>query len=276
MADLSVADPLIDAVGTAHSAAPTNARIVSLVPSITELLFDLGLGSQVVGRTHFCVHPADAVEKIASVGGTKKISARKLAALNPTHVILNIEENTLDLAKKAAELAPQVIVTYPKKPTDNRQLFALIGGIFGRAAEAAVLTDRFNEALATLTAAAGAWPQQRAYYFVWRDPWMAVSRDTYIAEFLALARIETLPAAAIDRYPKLIVSEALLRGADLVLLPSEPYEFGPSDVAAFHREFPTAPPVRLIDGQMVSWYGSRAVLGLDYLRAFGATLAALN
>lgn len=197
---------LIDAAGTLHAPAGPEARIVSLVPSLTELLFDLGLGTQVVGRTHFCVHP-DAAKPVPSVGGTKKIRLGRLEALRPTHVILNIDENTTDMAAAIAACVPHVIVTHPLGPRDNLGLYRLLGGIFGRAEQAEGLCRDFGRALDELEAAAGRWPRQRVLYLIWRDPWMTVSRDTYVSRTLALARWDTEPAIASVRYPRSISRE---------------------------------------------------------------------
>ena len=153
----------------------------------TELLFDLGLGACVVGRTHFCVHPAPELADVVSVGGTKKISNQKLSSLNPTHVILNVDENTKAMAAEIAEIVPNVIVTHPIEPEDNLDLYRLIGGIFGCADQAQRLSARFENELADLRAAALTQPRRNVLYLIWKEPWMTVSRDTYVSRFLALA-----------------------------------------------------------------------------------------
>src|SRR5512143_2306589 len=110
---------LRDAIGVEHSPVSNPARIVCLVPSITELLFDLGLETQLVGRTRYCIHPAGRVEAIVSVGGTKKLKLALLEELQPTHVIINIDENPRELVEQIAGFVPHVIVTHPLKPEDN-------------------------------------------------------------------------------------------------------------------------------------------------------------
>ena len=264
---------LIDAAVTLHAPAGPEARIVSLVPSLTELLFDLGLGTQVVGRTHFCVHP-DAAKPVPSVGGTKKIRLGRLEALRPTHVILNIDENTTDMAAAIAACVPHVIVTHPLGPRDNLGLYRLLGGIFGRAEQAEGLCRDFGRALDELEAAAGRWPRQRVLYLIWRDPWMTVSRDTYVSRTLALARWDTEPAIASVRYPPIDITRELLVRTSMVLFSSEPFAFAAPDIEAFRAEHDCA-GVRLvaIDGEMVSWYGSRAIRGITYLRSLAASLA---
>ena len=255
---------LIDAIGVRHTPVTAPARIVSLVPSITELLFALKLGDQVVARTHYCIHPAPLVMPLPSVGGTKKIRHARLQALRPTHVIVNIDENPRELAERLMADGLQVIVTHPLTPEDNVSLYRLIGGIFNRVAEAEALVARFERTLTELRQVA--WPRRQVLYLIWRKPWMGINRDTYIARMLALVGWETLPAECEARYPELEINKALLGAADLILFSSEPYRFLPEDLEGFARDYNCPPEkLRLIDGEMTSWYGSRAIQGLRYM-----------
>jgi ABC-type Fe3+-hydroxamate transport system substrate-binding protein len=234
---------------------------------MTELLFALGLAGQIVGRTHYCIHPQPAVAAIPSVGGTKKINYARLQALQPTHVILNIDENPRELAERLTRDGLEVIVTHPLAPEDNLSLYRLLGGVFHREAEAEQLGANFTQALAELRREP--WPRRRVLYLIWRKPWMGVSRETYIARMLALVGWETLPAMADARYPVLELDHALLEAADQVLFSSEPYRFQPADLEAFARDYDCPrEKLRLIDGEMTSWYGSRAIAGLAYLGRF--------
>ena len=263
---------LTDALGVRHPPVTAPARIVSLVPSITELLFALGLEQQIVGRTHYCIHPQPAIAAIPSVGGTKKIRCARLRALQPTHVILNVDENPRELAERLMADGLQVIVTHPLAPEDNIPLYRLIGGIFNRVAEAENLATQFEQVLAALRQVA--WPRRRVLYLIWREPWMGVSRDTYIARMLALVGWETLPAESETRYPTLAMDRSLLDAADLILFSSEPYRFQPADLQAFARDYACPlEKLRLIDGEMTSWYGSRAIQGLRYLGQFAREVA---
>lgn len=255
---------LTDAIGVKHAPVASSARIVSLVPSITELLFALGLEQQIVGRTHYCIHPQPAVAAIPSVGGTNKIRHSRLQALRPTHVIVNVDENPRELAERLIADGLQVIVTHPLAPEDNMPLYRLLGRIFNRVAEAEALAARFEQTLAELRQVA--WPRWRVLYLIWRKPWMGVSRDTYIARMLALVGWETLPAECETRYPELTLDKALLDAADLILFSSEPYRFLPEHLEIFARDYDCPlEKLRLIDGEMTSWYGSRAIQGLSYL-----------
>lgn len=264
-------DTLIDALGFRHTPTETPARIVSLVPSITELLFALRLEEHIVGRTHYCIHPQPAVAAIPSVGGTKKIKYTRLQALQPTHVILNIDENPRDLAERLMADSFQVIVTHPLAPEDNVPLYRLMGGIFDRAAEAEALVAKFEQALTELRQVA--WPLRRVLYLVWRKPWIGVSRETYIARMLELVGWETLPVKSEARYPMLELDHALLNAADLILFSSEPYRFQAADLESVARDYDCPlEKLRLIDGEMTSWYGNRAIEGLAYLGRFAGSV----
>lgn len=234
-------------------------RIVSLVPSLTELVCELGLAGSLVGRTGFCIHPKEVVRAIPKVGGTKSVNLEKIRTLEPTHVILNKDENLRETAEALAAFVPNLVVTHPLAPLDNLPLYRQLGAAFGREREAEALCDRFQ---AAYDAAAGKkYPERRVLYLIWKDPWMTVSRDTYISRTLRLFGMLTMPETAGERYPRL--EDLRMDGVDLVLLSSEPYRFGERHLAEV--EALTGKPARLVDGEMTSWYGPRAIAGLTYL-----------
>ncbi|HYN28009.1 MAG TPA: helical backbone metal receptor, partial [Burkholderiales bacterium] len=160
---------LPDAVGRFHAPAAPDARIVCLVPSITELLFALGLGSRVVGRTGFCIHPKPEVKKVAKVGGTKDFDLEKIRALAPTHLIVNVDENPRERVEAAAAFVPNVIVTHPMGPLDNPFLYRLLGGIFRAEAEAERLARDFESAYHEAVEATSRQPRERVLYLIWKD-----------------------------------------------------------------------------------------------------------
>ncbi len=258
-----------DAAGTVHPVAGDDARIVSLVPSLTELVCDLGLADRLVGRTGFCIHPWDTVRRIPKVGGTKDVKLEKVRALAPTHVLLNVDENRLKDAAALSEFVPHAIVTHPLHPRDNLALYRLLGAVFGAQERARALCAEFERALHDLAAA----PREPAdvLYLIWRDPWMTVAPDTYIARTLELAGWRTLPRQTGERYPEIELS-AFAGVVDRVLLSSEPFHFKPSHVDEVAALVPGA-EVSLIDGEMTSWYGSRAIAGLRYLAEYGGVRA---
>jgi ABC-type Fe3+-hydroxamate transport system substrate-binding protein len=253
---------LTDAAGIRHTPDP-HARIVSLVPSITELLVDLGLAGRLVGRTGFCIHPADAVAAIPKVGGTKDVNIEKIRRLAPTHLVVNIDENEKPTVEALAEFVPHVVVTHPLAPRDNLALARLMGGVFGAAAAAAAWCEQFEVEYAALQAMPKG-PPRTMLYCVWQDPWMSVSQDTYIARMMAAIgwSVPRLPDAA--RYPRFEWSEQLVAQLDGVLLSTEPYRFTDAHADALERQI--GKPVQLVDGEMMSWYGSRSLAGLRYLR----------
>jgi ABC-type Fe3+-hydroxamate transport system substrate-binding protein len=275
----------LDAIGAQKATSASEPRIVCLVPSITELLCELGLSRQLVGRTGFCIHPWETVKKIPKVGGTKDVKLEKVRKLAPTHVVVNVDENLKEDAEALAEFVPEVVVTHPQAPRDNLALYRLLGGLFDREAEAERLCEEFERAYAR--AIARERPVRDVLYLIWRDPWMTVAPETYIAQTLALFRWRTLPAAedpgAVDllrpegeegqevRYPAVDLA-GFAGQVDCVLLSSEPFHFKQRHLAEVEALVPGA-EVSLIDGEMTSWYGSRAIAGLDYLADYTAEAA---
>jgi len=239
-------------------------RIVSLVPSLTELVCALGLADCLVGRTGFCVHPREAVRGIPKVGGTKTVKLEAVRALAPTHVVLNVDENRRETAEALAEFVPHLVVTHPLGPLDNLALYRQFGEAFECPGQAQALCERFQDAYD----AARRQPRdtRKVLYLIWKDPWMTVSRDTYISRTLALFGLHTVPERSADRYPSL--GDIAASGADLILLSTEPYRF-----RARHRDeiqALTGRPTLLVNGEMTSWYGPRAIAGLEYLARFVA------
>jgi ABC-type Fe3+-hydroxamate transport system substrate-binding protein len=260
---------LVDASGRRHEVAASGARIVCLVPSITELLFDLGLAGKVVGRTGFCIAPREQVKKVAKVGGTKTIDLARLRRLAPTHVIVNVDENPRPLVEEIARFVPNVVVTHPLGPRDNLALYRLIGGIFGCDEAAQALSQRFQQVYDEVCAAAQAWGRQRVLYLIWKSPYMTVSQDTYISRMLSTVGWDTYVAHGSARYPTVELTPAVLDDMSFVLLSTEPYSFRERHCAEILVSLPPGSETRvaLIDGAMTSWYGSRAIEGLRYLRA---------
>jgi len=259
---MNALSPLIDAIGRRHAPAP-DARIVCLVPSITELLCELGLAGQLVGRTGFCIHPRDTVAAIPKVGGTKDVNIDKIRKLAPTHVVVNIDENDKPTVERLAEFVPHVVVTHPNTPRDNLGLARLLGGIFGAAEAAERWCAAFEDEYARLQAMPPG-PPRTVLYCIWQDPWMTVSSETYIASMLAELGWRVPGLGAGERYPRFAWSSDLVAGLDAVLLSTEPYRFTEEHADALEKQIGI--PVFLVDGEMMSWYGSRALEGLRYLR----------
>jgi ABC-type Fe3+-hydroxamate transport system substrate-binding protein len=260
----SIATRPLDALGRYHS-PHARPRIACLVPSITETLFAMGLGEQVVARTGFCIHPEPAIREVPKVGGTKDLSLAKLIETEPTHVIVNIDENEKTTVEKIARTIPNVIVTHPLVPEDNLALFRLLGHVFHRNEDADRLSQALMQALGDARETGAQLPNENVLYLIWKKPWMTVSRDTYVSAMLATIGWRTHPIQAEKRYPEVADDDAMWNDVDRVLLSSEPYSFDESHVESINATKVLKQPAQMIDGEFVSWYGVRAIAGLHYL-----------
>ncbi|MBO0948495.1 ABC transporter substrate-binding protein [Fibrella forsythiae] len=235
-------------------------RIVSLVPSQTELLFALGLTDEVVGITKFCTQPAEKVADKPRVGGTKNVTVSAVAALKPTLILANYEENTEADVVALREIAP-VHCTDIKTLPDALNMIREVGALVGRPAEADNLAGQIGASFATLRSVVSPEGPSVAY-LIWRKPYMVAASDTFIDAMLTEAGFRnafTAPSqsgARWVRYP--VVTETDLKEAnpDLVFLSSEPYPFRQKHLAELQAHCLNA-RVRLVDGELFSWYGSR-------------------
>jgi ABC-type hemin transport system substrate-binding protein len=254
---------------------PDARRIVSLVPSLTEALFALGLGERVVGVTEWCVHPADAVARLPKVGGTKTPDLPALRALAPDLVIANQEENRRRDVERLRAEGVAVWVTYPRSVREGAALLRELSALGATPERVRRVVEPVEAALARAEAARqpGARPTP-VFCPIWRDPWMSVGADTYAHDLLALAGGANVFAAKGDRrYPRVALEEVVAAAPEVILLPDEPYRFEARDVAELrHLDVPAARSgrIHLIDGTWVSWYGPRIASALDRL---GALLA---
>ncbi len=263
-----------DARGTRHRRCDDHGklRIVSLAPSLTELLCDLGLGAHVVGRTRSCIHPADDVARITKVGVPGDLDVEKIRQLAPTHLVVDIDAHERSTLAALEAFVPHVVVTRVRGPRDNLGLYRLFGHLFACEREADRLCARFEAAWGTLTDAqrASRTFRRRVLVLIGMDPWTTITGDTYIAAMLDVigwqqvaiderAVDRSVPSSA--RYPAIDLDRAT-RDADLVLLSCGPYRFTDSHVAMLTARGLTA---RIVDGELLSWYGSRAIAGLGYL-----------
>lgn len=244
----------IDQTGREVKIAFPPRRIISLVPSQTELLYELGLEQEVIGITSFCVHPAHWHRDKTRIGGTKRLHLEQIRSLQPDLIIANKEENDRTQVESLMDLCP-VWVTDVHDLDSALEMIGQIGNITGRAAQARQLSAHINMAFTDL-------PQlhTRVAYFIWKDPWMVAGGDTFISAMLERFGFENVFRER-SRYPAITLEDLQRTDCQLVLLSSEPYPFKATHFSAFpkHR-------VQLVDGEMFSWYGSR-LLGLPaYIR----------
>lgn len=242
-------------------------RIVSLVPSTTETVAALGRADALVGVTKYCTVGAPA--GVATVGGTKNPEVTKIVALRPDLVLVNTEENRRPDIDELRAGGLNVLESLPKTVEGARDALLEIGGALDAEAAAAELAADIDAALA---AAEDAAPPQRvvALTLIWRKPWMALGPDTYADDVLWRCGFANALSGSEDRYPKL--AEGLLWGADVVLLPSEPYAFGDKDLDAVAQLAPGT-PTRFVDGELLTWHGPRTAAGLRAFSALARELA---
>lgn len=235
-------------------------RIASLVPSQTELLFDLGLDNEVVGITKFCVHPEPWKQTKTIVGGTKNVNVQVVESLKPDLIIANREENTKEDIEKLSK--HRVYVSDVKTINDAYDMMNAVADMTGVSAKD--LIDRIKSSFAALPSL----EIKRALYLIWRNPWMAAGADTFINHTMTLCGFENIIED--NRYPS--ISGELIRQLDpeVVLLSSEPYPFKDQHVDEVKKLFPKA-KVMLVDGEMFSWYGSRMALMAEYFLSLRST-----
>lgn len=234
-------------------------RIVSLVPSQTELLYDLGLDEEVVGITKFCIHPESWFRQKKRVGGTKTLNLDAIAALEPDLLIGNKEENERAQIETLQSLYP-VWMSDVQTLEAAADMIGRIGELVGKAATAQALSQNIRrsfDALSTLETLETA-------YFIWRKPYMVAAADTFIDDMLKRAGFANV-FGHLERYPE--VDIPMLREARpaVILLSSEPYPFKEKHIKELRRECPNA-AVCLVDGELFSWYGSRLLRSAAYFR----------
>ena len=244
-------------------------RIVSLVPSLTEALFELGLGQRVVGVTEWCIHPADGVREVPKVGGTKTPDRDAIVRLAPDLVIANHEENRRRDVEWLEAAGLRVWVTDPRTTAEGVALLAEVAEL-GASPERVAAIVRPVEAAYARAREEAAGPRPRTFCPIWKDPWMSVGGDTYIHDLLTLCGAHNVFADEGDRrYPILTEEQIVAAAPEVILLPDEPYAFGPRDAAAFAKlPVPAADAgrIHLIDGTLVTWYGPRIETALRVIR----------
>lgn len=244
-------------------------KIISLVPSQTELLFDLGLGREIAGLTKFCIHPKDKVKAKTKIGGTKALDIGLIKEINPDLIIGNKEEN------ERAQVE-ELMGSFPVWMSDINDLggaldmITRVGEITGKAEAAGKLTKNINTGFDELNPEA---KKRRVAYFIWRKPYMAAGKNTFIDAMLHKCGFINVFDA--DRYPEISAGELANIKPDVILLSSEPYPFKEKHLAEFKSLSPQA-LVKLVDGELFSWYGSRLLHAPGYFRDLAKQLSKLD
>ncbi len=241
----------------------TPKRIVSLVPSQTELLVDLGLEEAIVGITKFCVHPKHLLKSKISVGGTKQVHYDKIWELQPDIILCNKEENTKPMIAELEKIAP-VHISDVNTFEDALELIQQYGALFSKMKVAEQLIDSITGKRNEFAAFVKDRPKKSAAYFIWKTPWMVAANGTFINEMLEEIGFLNHYKNQ-ERYPEITLTTEQPESAELVFLSSEPFPFKDAHKAEVQAYFPNA-AVHIVDGEMFSWYGSRLEKAFDYFK----------
>lgn len=250
---------MIDQIGYSFELKTPPQRIISVVPSQTELLYDLGLNDEVVGITKFCIHPESWFKTKERVGGTKSLKIDKIKELNPDFIIANKEENTQSEIEELQQLFP-VYTSDIGTLQDSLRMISDIGDIVSKEIEADRLKDKIEDDFNRLSQLAIL--NKSVLYLIWQKPYMSVGRDTFIFDMLARCGYKSVIETK-DRYPELSVEEIKELNPDYLFLSSEPFPFKEKHKSEFEELFQSSRIV-LVDGEMFSWYGSRLTKAVDY------------
>jgi len=234
-------------------------RIVSVVPSQTELLFYLGLDAEVVGITKFCVHPADKFKTLIEVGGTKQLHIDQIKALQPDLIIANKEENDRFQVEELMSICP-VWISNIHDLDSALEMIRSVGAITDRLAEANALCTDIVTSFHSLTLPA---VNLRVAYLIWRKPYMAAGVDTFINDMLQKCGL--MNVFKVNRYPEISAADLLAAKPNVIFLSSEPYPFRQKHIDEFKELLPKA-RVILVDGELFSWYGSRLLYAPAYFK----------
>ena len=233
-------------------------RIISLVPSQTELLFSLGLSEEVIGITKFCVHPIEWFRNKTRVGGTKTVNIEVIKALKPDLIIANKEENVKDQIEDLQQIAP-VWISDIHTLSEALTMIRSLGEVVDKMDEAEKLVSKINIEFQQMQVVN---PPVKTAYLIWKDPFMAVGNHTFIDDLLTLCGFQNV-FASLPRYPEISMDQLVQSECKLLLLSSEPYPFQEKHIVEFRQYLPEA-KIALTNGEMWSWYGSRLQFAPKY------------
>ena len=240
-------------------------KIVSLCPSLTELVFALERGPELVGVTEYCVHPAELVRGIEKLGGTKNPAVARIVALAPDVVLMNREENRVEDAEALRAVGVRVHDSMPRTVTETAEMVRSIAAELGRVRAGETIARDIEQRAARARARAAGKPPVRFTYLIWRKPWMSVNGDTFASDLLALAGGENVFGSRPVRYPEVTPEQLAEAEPALVLLSTEPFPFEQKHADELARLTGLARErFALADGEYLSWHGSRTPDGIDY------------
>ncbi len=236
-------------------------RVVSLIPSITESLFEMGLGSQIAGISKYCIYPLGEVESKIKVGGQKNPDFQKITDINPDLILLNEEENKpehIDYFLKNYK----TFVTYPRKYKETESLLTDLGKIFD------VPVVSYLKQLKQFPFELNKKKMFRTLYLIWRNPWMSINEDTFIHDVLKSFNMINVFGNRKERYFEVTARDIEITNPEIIILPNEPYNFLEKHIAEFHSlqiDAVKSSRLFLVDGTFFCWYGTRMVKTYDYI-----------
>lgn len=243
-------------------------KVVSLVPSITEALFDLGLTeNEIVGRTKFCIHPEEKVKNVAIIGGTKNINIDKIKALQPDLILANKEENIKEQVEALMDDF-KVIVTNVENIEDNYYLLKNLGKIFNKEERAQLFNLKIYEILNEAKIKSNI----KVAYLIWKNPYMTIGSDTFIHKILGEIGFENIFKDK-KRYPEIQTED--LAEADIIMLSSEPFPFKEKHIEEL-REFYPDKKIMIVDGEAFSWYGTHIAKCENYFKELISEVDRIN
>lgn len=240
-----------------------NLKIISLVPSLTELLVDLGLEENIVGITKFCIHPKNLRKDKVVVGGTKNIHLEKVKALQPDFILCNKEENTKEIVEHCSKIA----TTHVSDICTIKDIIALItyyGTLFSCEEKAFTLIEELQDKIKDFKRYIKDKPTLKVVYFIWKNPWMIAANNTFIHHLLELNKLENCYKNK-SRYPEIALEDLKTKEIDAILLSSEPFPFKEENSLDF-KNYTENTKVVLVNGEYFSWYGSRLLKAFDYFQ----------
>lgn len=240
-------------------------KIVSLVPSQTELLYDLGLSDEVVGITKFCIHPSQWFRNKIRIGGTKNVDIQKVITLKPDLIIANKEENTKSDIDQLEKIAP-VWISDIVNLNDSFQMIKSIGSIVNKEVQAKEIIEKISLEFNLLNQVTSVKSTKiiTVCYLIWQNPFITIGADTFINDMLQLCGLQNIFANK-NRYPEISIQEIITKKPDLIMLSSEPFPFTEKHLQEIQMQIPNI-KVILADGEMFSWYGSRLLQAPNYFK----------
>jgi len=252
---------IVDQLNRVLSFNANPRRIISLVPSQTELLVDLGLEKNIIGVTKFCEHPKGIRKKITVVGGTKKIHLKKVEALRPDIIICNKEENTKEIVDQLSSVAP-VWISDIYTLDDALEMIVLLGELFDVSEKAVAIVSQISLRKKDFEVFIKTKPTFKVAYLIWKNPYMIAGNKTFINNLLLLNKFKNTTVHSTSRYPEVSLEE--LSNADKILLSSEPFPFKEKHIQELRKT--TGKEVILVNGEFFSWYGSRLIDAFSYFK----------